>query len=210
MKQVPYKKPANINQYKGRVAMIPIITKPILLVLVLCTTHVLAQNTQLQTIQQANITIQGTSTIHDWESVVEDVDIEASFSKQDGLWIGVEQLSVNMPVRSIESGKNLMNSKTYEALKAKDHPIITFQFKEMLALTETEIKVLGSLSIAGVTKEIELLANYILNDQEITISGLYPLNMRDFGIYPPTAMMGSIKTGELVDLSYDITFKSNQ
>jgi polyisoprenoid-binding protein YceI len=190
--------------------MIPIITKPILLVLVLCTTHVLAQNTQLQTIQQANITIQGTSTIHDWESVVEDVDIEASFSKQDGLWIGVEQLSVNMPVRSIESGKNLMNSKTYEALKAKDHPIITFQFKEMLALTETEIKVLGSLSIAGVTKEIELLANYILNDQEITISGLYPLNMRDFGIDPPTAMMGSIKTGELVDLSYDITFKSNQ
>jgi polyisoprenoid-binding protein YceI len=115
-----------------------------------------------------------------------------------------------MPVRSIESGKNLMNSKTYEALKAKDHPNITFQFKEMLALSETEIKVLGSLSIAGVTKEIELLANYILNDQEITISGLYPLNMRDFGIDPPTAMMGSIKTGELVDLSYDITFKSNQ
>ena len=103
-----------------------------------------------------------------------------------------------------------MNSKTYEALNAKDYPIITFQFKETMALTDTEIKVFGSLSIAGVTNEIELSANYILNDQEITISGLYPLNMRDFGIDPPTAMVGSIKTGELVELSYDITFVSNQ
>lgn len=210
MKQEPYKKPTNINQYKARVAMIPIITKPILLVLVLFTTHVLAQNTQLQTVQQSSIKIQGTSTIHDWESVVKEVEIAASFSKQGGLWIGVEQLSVNMPVRSIESGKKLMNSKTYEALNAKDYPIITFQFKETMALTDTEIKVFGSLSIAGVTNEIELSANYILNDQEITISGLYPLNMRDFGIDPPTAMMGSIKTGELVELSYDITFVSNQ
>jgi polyisoprenoid-binding protein YceI len=51
----------------------------------------------------------------------------------------------------------------------------------------------GLLTIAGKTKEVKLTVDIdVKNAQRFLVTGNVPLKMLDFGVEPPTALMGTI------------------
>ena len=54
------------------------------------------------------------------------------------------------------------------------------------------------------------MCRLILNcdgDKQFQVKGEVPLKMSDFGIDPPTAMMGTLKTGNEVVIKYNLEFE---
>lgn len=82
-------------------------------------------------------------------------------------------------------------------------------FSEISDLTKDSITVKGDLTIAGVTKPAEITAGYTFSGNTLTITGSHQLLMSNFGIKPPTAMMGSLKTGDEVTVEFDLNLTAN-
>ncbi len=135
--------------------------------------------------------IQGTSTLHDWESEIEDFTINAV---RDGDSIDAD---FKVIVKSIKSGHSGMDKNTYRALKEEDFPDIRFSGKNLNIKENSVISGYGNLTIAGETKRIPVsfsLASWI--EDTMTITGEITINMRDYGVEPPVALLGTVKTGE--------------
>ena len=165
-----------------------------------------AQSLKLNQVK-STITISGTSNLHGWDSKVGQLkgEFKLNSSKQ------VQSLVIQIPVRSIKSGNGIMDKKTYEAFNADKNPSITFVLTEpvipvLAADKSVQVSLTGNLSMAGVTKKISFKSTGKLTaagDYEFT--GIIPLKMTDFKIKPPTAVFGTLKTGDAVTLKYDVT-----
>jgi len=156
------------------------------------------------------IKINGTSSVHEWESTTDQINAElvlASGGKQ------IQSLVVRVPVKSIKSGKGLMDSKTYDAFESDKNPLITFQMTEVssfkLTGKEVEATLEGNITMAGQTKKIAIKSTgKILADGSFQFKGAVPLKLSEFKMKSPTAMMGMLKTGDAVTINFDVTFKS--
>ncbi|GGE33661.1 YceI family protein [Psychroflexus planctonicus] len=160
------------------------------------------------TISNHKILIEGTSNIHDWEMDVEKVNgfIEMKTENDE---ITISNMSLTIPVKSMKSGKGKMDSNTYEALKEKKNPNITFSFLETTKVEKTgnstyKIDIKGKLTIAGNTQSVVI--PIVIDTQKTNLTASYNLNMTDFGVDPPTAVFGTIKTGDAVSLNFNLNY----
>lgn len=148
---------------------------------------------------ESKMTITGTSSIHDWESVVSDFTIT-------GTWTSTSVTGVkgSASVKSIQSGKSIMDKKTFDALKSDAHPQITLQ-ADQLTVSGKKVTGTATLRVAGVAKKVNIDAT-ILSDavNELKLSGKIGLKMTDFGIEPPTAMFGALHTGDEISVNYTL------
>lgn len=186
------------------------ITLLIAMMLSLGATALYAQRTYA--LSSAEVTIAGTSTLHDWESVVEQVKGQALIQLEGNELTAIKSLRIDFVVESIKSGKTQMDRNTYKALKAEAHPLIRYELKRIEGIqrrgTSWEIQARGKLSIAGVSREIPLSVQAAASkDGRLKMWGQYELNMLDYQVEPPTAMMGAIKTGEKVTITFTIEMK---
>ena len=152
---------------------------------------------------ESKVVVQGTSTVHDWESNMEHFSL--SFIVADKT---MNNVSFKGSVKSIKSGKKSMDSNTYEAMKAYQHSHITFTgsgFK----ISDGKITGTGKLTIAGVTKSIPIDLNLeSWSAGSYNITGKVTFKMSTFGIDPPTAVFGTIKTGDDVTIAFNFVVKS--
>lgn len=156
---------------------------------------------------QTTVTVVGTSSMHDWESDVEQVSGSATFKMESGRVSDITDLNVVFRVKSIESGKSKMNSITYDAMKADDHPDIKFEITDVTSIEGNRVQAKGKLSMAGRSKVISPSGVISINGNTITITGEEEIDMTAYGIEPPTAMFGAIKVGKTVVIEYEVTFK---
>jgi polyisoprenoid-binding protein YceI len=148
--------------------------------------------------------IDGTSNVHDWECDVQ--KLNGAVEMNEGM---ISNVTLSIPVKSIDSGKGGMNSNMYDALKADKHKNITFkldstQLKSGDADSEMVLAVSGKLTIAGKTQTITMDVNGQKSEDGYTFSGEKKLNMTDYDVKPPTAMFGTISTGEEVTIIFTI------
>lgn len=152
---------------------------------------------------QSSLTIQGTSTLHDWESTVEEYSVSGNITEA-----GPSQIEVVIAVGSIKSGRSsVMDSKTYDALRLEDHPQIRFQ-TDQLPMAGNQMRGSGQLTIAGVTRQVTVTGTLTQqSDGTWLAKGKVPLRMTDFGVDPPTAMLGTLKTGDDITINYHLVIK---
>lgn len=167
--------------------------------------HPLLSQTVLEFDDKSTMSISGTSTLHNWHSEVETIKARVEVNIQNGKLLSFEKMLINVPVTSIKSGKNAMDKNTYEALKSDNHPLIKFQLTSA-EITETNITAEGKLAVAGIVRNVTLKAQYVLSASTFTIKGDYEIDMNDYEIDPPTALMGTITTGKDVTVQYQIIF----
>ena len=103
-----------------------------------------------------------------------------------------------------------MDKKTYKALKMEEHPVILFQLSEIRSIDRKDDNYLitaeGDLTVAGMTRAVELqVTGKSLPDDEIQFMGEKTFTMTSFDVAPPTAMMGTISTGDEITVKFDIT-----
>lgn len=159
------------------------------------------------------MSISGTSNLHDWSTNVEKIQLQAEMELVNGFVSSVGTVTLSANVSSIKSDKgSVMDSKTKEALKGDKHPVITYKLKQV-AIQEQKnkislLKTEGSLTIAGVTRQVKMdvFARQLPNG-DIEVWGANDLKMSDYGMKAPTALMGSIKTGDQVKVTFSVVLK---
>ncbi|MFZ2899499.1 MAG: YceI family protein [Saprospiraceae bacterium] len=164
-------------------------------------------------ISKSSMTINGSSNVHDWTSSVTELKGQGVFVVANNALTGINSLEISVPVLSIKSSKgSIMDNKTYSALKSKEYSLISFQLVRVDGIEKTttgyKVKTTGNLTVAGVKKSISLTVDgKLLSDGSLNFKGSRALKMTDFGIDPPTAMMGAMTVGNDVTVNFDITLK---
>jgi polyisoprenoid-binding protein YceI len=159
------------------------------------------------------VKILGTSSVHNWESSTDQINGDMVLATDGKSGKQIQSLVVKVPVKSIKSGKGLMDSKTYDAFESDKNPLITFQMTEISSVKligkDVETTVAGNLTMAGNTKKITIKSTgKVLADGSFQFKGSVPLKLSEFKMKSPTAMMGMLKTGDAVTINFDVTFKS--
>ena len=154
--------------------------------------------------------VNGTSSLHDWHVDAEKQSGFIDFNNVDEVAINTIKFSVES--ESLKSGKSGMDRNTYKALKTKSFKNIEFNLttvESVAKVTECvyNIKGKGKLIICGVTKIIPLDFKLMIKDKIMSISGENTILMTDYGIKPPTALLGTIKTGDEIVITYKTIFK---
>lgn len=157
----------------------------------------------------SKMSILGTSSLHDWESAVTGLNGTASITVQGNEITEINSLSFSLPVEGIESGNSIMNGKTHNALKYKSHPNISYKLISVEMKNGKAVSAKGKLTVAGVTKELTFPVTCKLYSGYIQASGKIDFKMTDFNVDPPTALMGTLKTGDDVTISFDINLRES-
>jgi polyisoprenoid-binding protein YceI len=163
--------------------------------------------------QTMDVTVSGTSTLHDWEMKSSKGQFDASilFANDKMTFSG---LSFNFPAKSLKSGHSMMDNNTYKALNTSKNPNITFVLTSGNVTSEGTntylLRGLGKLTIAGTTIQTDLVATLKYNpaDKSFTCTGVKKFKMTQYGVKPPTVLMGTIKTGDEISISYNLNIKS--
>lgn len=163
------------------------------------------------------ITIGGTSNVHDWEEKVGKLSGSGMVSWNTDGSFNLTALLIKIDCKAIKSTHgNIMDNKTYDALKAEKFPTITYKLTTPLlnakpSATATMVTAVGQITIAGVTKPITLQVKVIVgSDGQLLFEGSKTVKMTDFGISPPTAFMGAMKVGDDVNLKFKTAFSKAQ
>ncbi len=171
-----------------------------------------AQQTSELKLNGHSLKIKGTSNLHDWSMDAEEVSGNVNAILNGSSITEFKDAKIIVDVEEIESGKRIMNNKTYDALNSDKHPKITFTLKSVKDLyaagSRLSGKALGELEIAGKSRSVTIPFNGKFNNggKNITITGDYSIQMTDYDVDPPTAMLGSLTTGNKVTLEYEFTF----
>jgi hypothetical protein len=188
------------------------ITKWLLIILInIYSANLFAQKSAQLVKSKSFVKIQGTSTIHDWEEKVLQFDSQLYVLAKGNELLKIEKAEFSCVAKSIESGNSLMNSKTWAALKAENHPEVIFELKTIEKLESKDGKfsciVVGDIVIAGVKKGITFPVFGQIQSNVITVEGTKKIQMPEYSIVPPTAMLGAIKTGSEVKVLFLLYFQ---
>ncbi|WP_083564753.1 YceI family protein [Sinomicrobium oceani] len=170
----------------------------------------MAQESQVVA-SESKMEVFGTSNIHDWELKAGSFHGKGTFTMEENQLKSVEKLSFTLTVEELKSGKSGMDKNTYKALKSKEHKQITFRSGTSTGIKEAgagkyEVNISGDLTIAGVTKNVPLKLT-VVSGAKVHVSGSTDIVMTDYGIEPPTALLGTVKTGEKVTVKFEMTYK---
>lgn len=182
---------------------------------------VLTTNGQQQFVlvaKESKMTFSGTSSLHAWQCRVEQPSGKLSATIDNQLPTNINALTLSIPVTSIKSigekgeyyDKN-MDKNVYRALNAEKHPTITFSLSQFVKKNTTPKGLVaegsGMLRINGVSREILLSGICTVTPNSIIIEGKIPLKMRDYNVEPPTAIFGTIKTGNEITIEYKMVYR---
>lgn len=161
----------------------------------------------------SELVIEGTSNLHDWEMVAEQVKGTLKATLENGKLNQVDQLTFAVVAESLKSGKGQMDKNAYKAIDTKNHKEIQFQLQEVENIncssdSACELKVKGTLSIAGTTRPIELSLNAATSNTNIVLSGEYTLKMTQYKVDPPKAMFGAVTTGDDLKIKFKIQYSN--
>ena len=160
--------------------------------------------------EDLTVSVKGTSSLHDWEMKTNRGKVEAVLLLGPDYKItGVSGLRFTVESESLKSGHSLMDNNTYKALKTDNFSNILFVLSSA-TISQTDantylLKCMGNLTIAGKTRETDLVASCKLNGNGVfTCSGTKNLKMSDFGVKAPTVLMGTVKTGNDVSIGFNL------
>ncbi len=165
-------------------------------------------------IGSARVTIAGTSNIHPYTASTTKVRLTRAAvagTGADDLWAEVlkpgvvQAFEVAIPAATLSSPREGLDKNMYKALKTDQFPDITFSLIRLEAIDAAAgtARAIGTLRITGVEKEVALAITAKRTGSMLTVQGSLDLLMTDYGIKPPTAMLGMLKTDPKVTVTFE-------
>ncbi|MBI3260083.1 MAG: YceI family protein [Ignavibacteriae bacterium] len=156
--------------------------------------------------------VSGTSTLHDWSAPASNLSAKGDITVQNTSLQAISSLSVVCLAKSIKSEKESMDEKIYDALKAEDFPNITYTLSRVNSLTKSGedwiVETTGILTIGGTAKTVDMTVKAkIQADGEIVFTGTKKITLTGFNLERPSAMLGVIKCGDDITLTFSLTMK---
>lgn len=178
----------------------------LLLIFIATSTFGFAQKT-LTLDAKPQLKISGTSSLHDWDMVSETATGKLLAVVEGNKLTTISSLVVEMPAESIKSGKGGMDKNAYKALKTNQFKTVRFDLKSATKNADGIWSFTGTFAIAGVTKSVSLKIKETTTGSQSVFEGSYSFKLTDYKITPPTALMGTVKTGDDVKISFILKFK---
>jgi len=171
----------------------------------------------------SKVSIDGTSSIHDWTVVslvvAGSFEVEPAFDTDKSLKSvgslngqgGCPKVEVTIPIRSLKSNHEKMDEVMQEAMKMTNAPSIKYRATEMKIKgtvpdsgSPVTFATKGTLSLAGVTNNIDMDVTMTrLEGGKVSFTGTKPLKMSDFKIEPPRIKLLGITTGDEVTIKFE-------
>jgi polyisoprenoid-binding protein YceI len=160
----------------------------------------------------ARVSLDGTSNIHAFTASTTDVRVSAI--EIDGVPTGdllahvlrpgaLKTFDVVIRAASLSSPKEGIDKNMHKALRVEEHPDIRFSLRT-LETAGAGYRASGVLTIAGVEKEVTLSLQAQHKGTTLAVFGATDLLMTDFGVKPPKAMLGMLKTNPKVQIRIEL------
>jgi polyisoprenoid-binding protein YceI len=166
-------------------------------------------------LDSAKVSLAGTSNIHEYTASTTKVRIiraqlgasavGAEFW-ENALKPGtVDTFEIAVAAGTLTSPKEGLDKNMYKALKVQEFPDITFRLVrfDLAGKPAGAAKAIGMLKIAGVEREVAMDITTKRTDTTLAVQGRIELLMTDYGIKPPTAMLGMLKTDPKVTVTFE-------
>jgi hypothetical protein len=173
-----------------------------------------AQPLHFSSAEGSEVRVDGDSTLHKWTvkgrqidgTIDFHVDVPSSASAQQIVDAIVADPRVaataSVPVTTLRSTKNDrgMDNKMYGALNRKSHPKLYYELTEVTAVrrespTRFAIDTKGNLTVAGTSCVLSTPMNVELtSDRTLVVTAKFGTQMTDFGVKPPEALGGMVKS----------------
>ncbi len=141
-------------------------------------------------------------------------DYQAVLSTFPPEGLGFRNTGLALPVASLDCGNKLMNRDLQKALHADRHPFIHIYLRQVktdkchrlsAGNDWMRLKVLTCISINGKDKEYWLDVNAVRHSPtRFRFVSSKRIDMTDFGIAPPTAMMGMVRVENDIIIRMDL------
>lgn len=176
-----------------------------------------AQTARVPVAADSKLWIDGTSNLHAWTCKAEKIEASIEFDAAAASQVAISapkalrKVDVKVPVRSLKCGHGAMDDNLYKALNADATPDISYIMATFEAVPgDTKdvftLKTTGTLTIAGKVNKLSMdVVATRMADGTVKAVGMVPIKMTDFGIKPPTAIFGRLKTGDEVKVNFDLT-----
>lgn len=173
----------------------------------------------------SHIEVRGTSNVRDWDA--ESTRIEGALeignaeSRSPDIILGrllegeipEVKATVRIPAQSLTSSSRRLTANMHGYMNVSDYPYIIFELRSIESIDADEeagletgqglvTRVTGSLSVSGQSRETSLPVVWVREDGFLRLSGEVELKMSDFGIDPPTMMLGALRTADEVMVSF--------
>jgi polyisoprenoid-binding protein YceI len=168
-----------------------------------------AQAVSMKLDPASSVRIEGSSNVHDWHAVSTQLTANITVAAPVAAGAKVESVTLTLPVTSLKSGKGGLDKNMYKAMNAERNPTITFVMKTYDAVAKDSgfaATISGMLTVNGVEKPITALATMTADARGVMKAvGTTTFRMTDFGIKPVTALLGTIRTADLVTIRFELT-----
>jgi hypothetical protein len=157
---------------------------------------------------ESRIQLSGDSTLRKYSAVSKTLALTGSAEARAAIpgllpWTPTSVVMM-LAVNTLESDSATLDEHMRENLKAVLHPVILLKLTKFVFEGDGSVSAAGHITVAGVTKPIELSATISANDGKFRIRGVKKLLMSDFAITPPTMMLGTLKTSDEIEISFDV------
>jgi polyisoprenoid-binding protein YceI len=176
-----------------------------------------AQTTRVPVSSDSKLWIDGTSNLHGWSCKAETLEAAIDFDVAGAAQVALSapkalrKVEVKVPVKSLKCGHGAMDNNLYKALNADATPNVsyimaTFEAVAGDAKDTFTLKTIGTLTVAGKENKIAMEVTATrMADGTLKAKGMVPIKMTDYGIKPPTAIFGRLKTGDEVKVNFELT-----
>jgi polyisoprenoid-binding protein YceI len=166
-------------------------------------------------ISSGRITLAGTSNVHAYTASTTMVRVTAarvgSLPADTPLWERaldpgiIAAFEIAIPAATLTSPKGDLDKNMHKALKVEQYPDITFRLLRFEAGKDAASgnRAIGMLKIAGVEREVALAITTRRTGAALTVQGNLDLLMTDYGVTPPKAMLGMLKTDPKVTVTFE-------
>lgn len=119
--------------------------------------------------------------------------------------------SASLLVYSLDCANKTMNEHMRDALKMKQHPEIKLSVRSIELGAKKgdriEISVSADLKLAGQSKAIVLKGQATETGRGLTVQGSHELKMTEFGIKPPSLMLGTMNVKDEVKIGFSLSLE---
>ena len=167
---------------------------------------------------ESRLWVTGTSTVRAFQCQAGAFDAKIESSGADAVAAvlagekAVSTVEVTVPAEKLDCRNGTMNEHMRKALKVKEFPTVVFRAASYdLARTSESVSVTltGTLTLGGVEKPITVNAQAKPGpDGTLAVSGTREVRMTEFGLKPPTLMLGTMKVDEKITVGFEVVLKN--
>ncbi len=153
--------------------------------------------------KESRMWLEGTSTVRSFKCNATKLDMAVLAEPDEAPGAMVKTASLIVPVAQLECGNKTMNEHMRKALKAEENPQISWKMTSY-AVQGSNVVINGKLTIAGKENLIELKGTGSAENGTIRFKGSKQFKMTEYGVKPPSLMLGTMKVGDPVTVSFDL------